>query len=675
MSQTTKRRSIRFGKEGPAASIRTGSKSTSDLRQLSLNSFLKTHDSLSMPATASSRRVTDHSPSQKKLASPKTTPASPTPDHSQLLKGVVACLDIRTEDGDDVSENFERALQSMGAKTRRTFSDSVTHLVFKNGSNATLKKALSKKIHIVNLLWITRCKREGRRLEEKEFLIESPQGIVLAGKKRRKSMEPGKVKALNEEEASDKRKRARSTIGGNGLPSKGGSTLLQQQQQRHSSAHEYRPSTLSQSLLKLEASTSNSTTDSSNTNTTDKSTSNSHEEQQELDEVAERVRRELEGEDIDLTPPASPVLSRPHLSTAALERQQQQQQQQQQEQAAAAAQAQKPVVTKEMRERNEQIKAQIKADFFVGDTAPPPVKSSRQSLGSSNTTPLRRKRRSLGGNLSRPNLSTSSSSSSTTTASTNNNTSTTATTTTATAATATPMPPPSQPQPPQPKPSQQPQPSSSSLSSSKPATIDGDASSSNSAHTMKTRSSNPKPTIVMTSMSKGERDRCAAAIKRMGVYEVATTVDERTTHVIVGKRRRTVSVLYGLLFGAWLVKPTWIFDSERNKEYLSESEYEVIDYYPDAPRARQQKPFLPSNLDIFVHSAHILDTNSIKTLIHKAKGRTVDDISQADLIISKHPLETTNKMTINENWILDCIERWRYLPTEPYSIKKKTNVT
>lgn len=102
-----------------------------------------------------------------------------------------------------------------------------------------------------------------------------------------------------------------------------------------------------------------------------------------------------------------------------------------------------------------------------------------------------------------------------------------------------------------------------------------------------------------------------------------------------------------------------IFDSERNKEYLSESEYEVIDYYPDAPRARQQKPFLPSNLDIFVHSAHILDTNSIKTLIHKAKGRTVDDISQADLIISKHPLETTNKMTINENWILDCIERWR----------------
>ncbi|CEG64336.1 hypothetical protein RMATCC62417_01325 [Rhizopus microsporus] len=115
---------------------------------------------------------------------------------NKILEGVVACLDVRTEDGDDVSQNFERALQSMGAKTRRTFSDSCTHLIFKNGSPATLKKALSKNVFIINLLWISRCKKEGRRLSEKEFIIERPQGLVLAGKKRRKSMEPSKVRAL-----------------------------------------------------------------------------------------------------------------------------------------------------------------------------------------------------------------------------------------------------------------------------------------------------------------------------------------------------------------------------------------------------------------------------------------------------------------------------------------------
>ena len=33
-------------------------------------------------------------------------------------------------------------------------------------------------------------------MSEKEFIIERPQGLVLAGKKRRKSMEPSKVRAL-----------------------------------------------------------------------------------------------------------------------------------------------------------------------------------------------------------------------------------------------------------------------------------------------------------------------------------------------------------------------------------------------------------------------------------------------------------------------------------------------
>lgn len=91
---------------------------------------------------------------------------------------------------------------------------------------------------------------------------------------------------------------------------------------------------------------------------------------------------------------------------------------------------------------------------------------------------------------------------------------------------------------------------------------------------------------------------------------------------------------------------------------MPELEYEVTDFYPDAPRARQQQPFLPSNLDIFVHSTHIGDTSFIKAIIHKAKGHTVDSMSDADIIISKEELET-DKMTINVNWILDCTERWR----------------
>ncbi|KAI8968341.1 hypothetical protein BDF20DRAFT_175362 [Mycotypha africana] len=157
-----------------------------------------TNNNISM--TASGKQI-DHRTRVKRESTPvgASNVLSPVQEN-KILSGVVACLDVRTDDGDDVSLNFERALHSMGAKTRRTFSDSVTHLVYKNGSAATLKKAMSKDVFIVNLLWVSRCKREGKRLPEADFLIEKPQGLVLTGTKKRKSMEPGKVKPLNDVE-------------------------------------------------------------------------------------------------------------------------------------------------------------------------------------------------------------------------------------------------------------------------------------------------------------------------------------------------------------------------------------------------------------------------------------------------------------------------------------------
>lgn len=77
------------------------------------------------------------------------------------------------------------------------YVDSITHLVFKNGSPSTLKKAMAKNVFIVSLLWISSCKRKGERVPEKEFMIDKSHGLVVTtGKKRRKSMEPSKVRAL-----------------------------------------------------------------------------------------------------------------------------------------------------------------------------------------------------------------------------------------------------------------------------------------------------------------------------------------------------------------------------------------------------------------------------------------------------------------------------------------------
>ncbi|KAG2184549.1 hypothetical protein INT43_000458, partial [Umbelopsis isabellina] len=72
----------------------------------------------------------------------------------------------------------------------------VTHLVFKNGSTATLQRAYSKCIHVVNLLWITRSQTLGCKLDEKQFAIDRPTNLSVGLRKRRKSMEPGRVKEL-----------------------------------------------------------------------------------------------------------------------------------------------------------------------------------------------------------------------------------------------------------------------------------------------------------------------------------------------------------------------------------------------------------------------------------------------------------------------------------------------
>ncbi|KAL7310738.1 hypothetical protein PS15m_010202 [Mucor circinelloides] len=203
------------------SALKNARHSASKTKQTGIADFLKKsqpivpaqhqHHRTSRPSTSQPLKqppqTLSQPPQRQRQKSPilsETQNTSTSVQSNKILNGVVACLDVRTEDGDDVSQNFERALQSMGAKTRRTFSDSITHLIFKNGSPATLKKAMSKNVFIINLLWISRCKREGKRLPEKDFIIERPQGLVIAGKKRRKSMEPGKVRALvlNELEAS-----------------------------------------------------------------------------------------------------------------------------------------------------------------------------------------------------------------------------------------------------------------------------------------------------------------------------------------------------------------------------------------------------------------------------------------------------------------------------------------
>ena len=78
----SKRRSIRYGKDAPQPSG-----SITDLQQLSLNSFFNKADD-TQPKPSNEKRVHD-------LPSKNLATAHKPSDPSQILKGVIACLDIR----------------------------------------------------------------------------------------------------------------------------------------------------------------------------------------------------------------------------------------------------------------------------------------------------------------------------------------------------------------------------------------------------------------------------------------------------------------------------------------------------------------------------------------------------------------------------------------------------
>ncbi|ORZ01495.1 hypothetical protein BCR43DRAFT_487021 [Syncephalastrum racemosum] len=556
----------------------------SQLKQQQLTSFFRqkperqsTPPAITLPTTRSKNLAIGSSHSANALSrshsqSPPPPPPPPPPqDPNQILKGVVACLDIRTEDGDDVSQNFEHALHSMGAKTRKTIADSVTHLVFKNGSPATLRKALGKKIHVVNLLWITRCKREGRRFDESNFAIEGPQGLMMASKRRRKSMDPGKVEALTPESSAGpdvkpRPKRQRASSIGPRFPDR---------PPRHSM-----PARSTSAAARRKMRETFHVQEKTHINGTPAS---DHDDLENRQILREDVAPGNDSAFVDLTDDpntkGSPRDAHPHASKTA-------------------------AIDPETVERANKIRQRIKADFFVGNTEPA-TKLAR--LAPSEKQPLlRRKRRSVG-------------------------------------------------------------PSAHGLDSSSGAAVTAPSSSA---------SSPPPPpavtkqkNIVMTSLPDAKRKQITDIIGRLGRCTVSSSVDETTTHVIVGGNRRTDSVVRGLLNGAYLVKAAWIFDSDDAGDFISEDAYLATDWFPRLEAALARVPLLPSNLHVFLGPT-LLPAASIQYLVTKAGGKLVDSLDQADIVISKKRVRT-DKMVVGENWLLTSIQEWRYVSTEPYLIDKK----
>ena len=145
-----------------------------------------------------------HTPVKTPLKPAAMTPSQVpmTPHPGAPLRGVVALVEVFTLDGSSASAPFISLLQRLGARTTKSWSERVTHVIFKDGSPTTLQRVrINNKevsetgkgfmIHCVNSRWVSDCDDSGSRVDESNDayavdVTEVPRG----GGRRRKSMEP-----------------------------------------------------------------------------------------------------------------------------------------------------------------------------------------------------------------------------------------------------------------------------------------------------------------------------------------------------------------------------------------------------------------------------------------------------------------------------------------------------
>lgn len=168
-----------------------------------------------------------HTPVKTPLRAPGETPSQVpmTPHPGAPLRGVLALVEVFTLDGASASAPFVSLLQRLGAKTTKSWSERVTHVIFKDGSPTTLQRVrLNNKeveksgkgfmIHCVNSRWVSDCDASGSRVDEDDDayavdVTEVPRG----GNRRRKSMEPSALVNIGGNIVRDRKSSGRQSIG------------------------------------------------------------------------------------------------------------------------------------------------------------------------------------------------------------------------------------------------------------------------------------------------------------------------------------------------------------------------------------------------------------------------------------------------------------------------------
>ena len=168
-------------------------------------------------------------------------------------------------------------------------------------------------------------------------------------------------------------------------------------------------------------------------------------------------------------------------------------------------------------------------------------------------------------------------------------------------------------------------------------------------------------------------------IEKLGGFRTCEKVDDKTTHLVIGSRQRTMNMVRAVVRGIWILKYEWILESEKKGEWRLEDVFMQTSIVPSLRQTRMQRTLNDSfKMTIFDEEVFYISKNNripVGELIEVVKsvgGKTTKKRTKANFIVAssfvKYPEETT-ALVVKPAWIFDCIENDKIINTRNYILR------
>ncbi|XP_022663833.1 uncharacterized protein LOC111251488 isoform X3 [Varroa destructor] len=161
--------------------------------------------------------------------------------------------------------------------------------------------------------------------------------------------------------------------------------------------------------------------------------------------------------------------------------------------------------------------------------------------------------------------------------------------------------------------------------------------------------------------NKTFKRRTAGEIGPLTVGEEVTT---KTEVVVLGRRRRTLSVLLGIGWGCWFVDIRWVRACIQEDRWLDPAPFEITDFLPPMVINRASKnghthesrPL--EGVTVFISRKRPLKptAENLQRMVLQAAGKIVFDVCQADVYVGRRrPAKKLRCPSVNPYWIIETV--------------------